>query len=225
MSEVGFETGPVAIDSLGFMGHSIQTGATPGAVPGVSCRIKLPLILCLGLLLGVLAGPGCRARRTLAVTSDPSGARILLDDRVIGETPMRHEFQHYGVRRICLSKDGYRTRTEFIELKAPWYGRFPIDIVTEVFIPIGWRDRRTVHISLPEGEEEFSIPGIQSVVERARVLRNAGMAGPGELPPIQARVLPSMPSDPVELLEAESGGLGSGETAPVVEDQQGQDKR
>ncbi|MFT5291185.1 MAG: hypothetical protein ACI8PQ_001234 [Planctomycetota bacterium] len=177
------------------------------------------------MLLGVLTGPGCRARRTLAVTSDPGEARILLDDRVIGETPKRHEFQHYGVRRICLSKDGHRTRTEFIDLKAPWYGRFPMDILTEVFIPIGWRDRRTVHINLPEGEEEFSIPGIQSVVERARVLRNAGMAGPGELPPIQARVLPTMSSDPLELLDAESRGLGNGETPPVILDEQGQDQQ
>ncbi|MFT5464684.1 MAG: hypothetical protein ACI8QS_003587 [Planctomycetota bacterium] len=207
------------------MGLSTRTGATAGAARGDLHRIKLPTVLCLGMLLGVLTGPGCRARRTLAVTSDPGEARILLDDRVIGETPKRHEFQHYGVRRICLSKDGHRTRTEFIDLKAPWYGRFPMDILTEVFIPIGWRDRRTVHINLPEGEEEFSIPGIQSVVERARVLRNAGMAGPGELPPIQARVLPTMSSDPLELLDAESRGLGNGETPPVILDEQGQDQQ
>ena len=141
---------------------------------------------------------GCRAHRTLTITSDPSDARILLDDQVIGETPHRHEFYHYGVRRVCLSKEGHRTCSQLVELEAPWYGRFPLDIVSEVLLPIGWRDRRHVELVLPEGEEEFSIPGIQSVVERARVLREAGPGGPKEVPPREPRLLPQVPVDPMD---------------------------
>jgi len=148
--------------------------------------------------LAVTALAGCRAERTLAVTSDPPGARVLLDDEVIGATPRRHEFYHYGVRRLCLSKEGHRTRIELVELKAPWYGRFPFDIVSEVLLPIGWEDRRHVEITLPQGEDQFTIPAIQSVVERARVLAQAGPEGPAELPPVQPRILPQVETDPLD---------------------------
>ena len=163
--------------------------------PGPSSHRTAATLLA-ALSLAVL--PACRAERTLAVTSDPPGARVLLDDEVIGATPRRHEFFHYGVRRVCVSKEGHRTCTELVELKAPWYGRFPFDIVSEVLLPIGWRDRRHVEITLPQGEDRFTIPAIQSVVERARVLAQAGPEGPAELPPVQPRILPPVETDPLD---------------------------
>lgn len=174
-----------------------------GTPLGQTLRAMAPLAATLCAAALALLTPGCRAERTLAVTSQPDGARVLLDDKIIGATPKRHEFHHYGVRRVCVSKDGYRTTTELVELSPPWYGRFPIDIVSEVLLPMGWKDRRHVKIELPEGQEEFSMPGIQSVIERARVLRNAGPEGPGELPPVQTRILPKMPQDPLGPIEGD----------------------
>lgn len=171
-------------------------------------RLRAPALrpLLLGtLLVGLVpAVLGCRAERTLTITTDPGEARVLLDDEVIGETPLRHEFHHYGVRRVCVSKDGHRTCTQLVKLDPPWYAVFPLDIVSEVLLPIGWKDRRRVEIDLPEGEEEFTIPGIQSVVARARILSRAGAEGIRELPPVQPRILPQVPEDPIgDALEAE----------------------
>ena len=179
------------------MGNDPRAGVRDESRPATlrSAKGWASLVL---VTLGVLFGSGCKARRSLAITSNPSGARVLLDDQVIGETPLRVEFHYYGVRRLCLSKEGHRTVTQLIEVEAPWYGRFPMDIVTEVLLPIGWKDRRHIKVDLPKGQETFSIPGIQSVVERARVLRRAGPTGPGELPPIVPRSLPQVPIDPLE---------------------------
>lgn len=135
--------------------------------------------------------------RTLAVTSDPQGAAVRLDDERIGETPVRYEFHHYGVRHATLRADGYRTHSERIGLKPPWYGRFPLDIVSEVLLPFGWKDRRHLHAELLVGEDRVSLPELRSVFERADILRLAGPEGPRELPPTRPRELPILERDPL----------------------------
>src|SRR5690242_11829197 len=99
------------------------------------------------LAFAVLAA-GCAAQRTLHITSEPEGAVVRLDDQTVGTTPLDLPFAHYGIRRVTLYKPGFRTHSEQIELEAPWYGRFPIDIVTEVLLPIGWKDNRKYHVAL-----------------------------------------------------------------------------
>jgi len=126
---------------------------------------------------------GCAAKRTLTITSDPSGALVRLDDEPIGETPMEVEFLHYGTRRVSYSLEGYLTTSVLIEVRAPWYARFPVDIFSEVILPIGWRDDHAVHASLTPGEEQLQPPALRSVLERAEALRRAGPTGPRELPP------------------------------------------
>ncbi len=162
------------------------------------------------LLLGTLTA-GCAARRHLVIESDPPGAEIRLDDRRVGRTPQTVDFAHYGVRRVTLHLDGYRTYTERVALSAPWYARFPFDIVSEVLLPFGWRDRRELHVRLEPGEEVMSRPGLRSVLERADVLRRAGPFGPKDLPRPVVRVLPEV-EDPPEPEEPpppdEPGGSG-----------------
>ena len=152
-------------------------------------RLLAPLLA--GLLGGLPAG--CAAERLLTVESDPPGAEIRLDDRRRGHTPATFDFGHYGIRRVTLHLDGYRTFTERIELSPPWYARFPFDLVSEVLIPVGWRDRRELRVRLEPGEEVLSRPGLRSVLERADVLRRAGPAGPQDLPRPLARELPGAP--------------------------------
>ena len=145
----------------------------------------------LALLLAALAAAGCRTHRYLEITSTPPGAEVRLDDEAVGLTPVRVPFEHYGTRRVSYYLPGYRTYSRRIRIKAPWHARFPIDILTEVLIPLGLTDRRKVHQDLVQGEEVMSLPSLRSVIERADVLRQAGPEGPRSLPDASPAVVPS----------------------------------
>jgi hypothetical protein len=134
-------------------------------------------ILAVGLALCV-GSASCQARRTLVVTSEPVGAEVRLDGRSVGLTPVTIEFQHYGTRRVTLYLTGYITHSEVIEMTPPWYGRFPLDLFSEVLVPVGWRDEHVVHADLEAGDSVIAAPALKSVIERSEELRRAGPEGP-----------------------------------------------
>jgi hypothetical protein len=108
-------------------------------------------------------------------------------------------FEHYGTRRLSFYLPGYQTRSEQLRLAAPWYFLFPMDIVTEVLLPLGWSDRRAYHVALVPGEEAMSLPSLRSVIDRANVLRHSGPEGPRHLPE----------PEPQEALPEEEDGPGA----------------
>jgi hypothetical protein len=126
---------------------------------------------------------GCRAPRTIEVVTHPPGALVVLDQKVLGISPVEIEFWHYGARRVTVSKEGYRTQSREVEVVPPWYGRFPLDIVSEVFLPVGWTDHHVIEMDLVPGLDAITAPDIRSVLDRAEVLRRAGPEGPRFLPP------------------------------------------
>jgi hypothetical protein len=156
-----------------------------------------------------LTAAGCAAERTLIFTSDPLGAQVRLDDEMVGETPVEVPFLHYGTRRVTYYLEGHRTRSFLVEVKAPWYGRFPIDLVSEILIPIGWKDRKRVHTVLEPSDQPTDVPTQRSVFDRAEVLRRAGPNGPRQMPPIE--VVPALPQ-PTEStadgMPPTAGGVG-----------------
>jgi hypothetical protein len=103
----------------------------------------------LALLAIVVCGSqsGCVTRR-LTIISDPPGATVYVDREEVGVTPCSVSYIYYGTRQIELVKDGYETRTVLQEMPAPWYEYFPIEFVTENFIPWELRDERTVEYKL-----------------------------------------------------------------------------
>jgi hypothetical protein len=141
-------------------------------------------------LSSALVTASCRAVRTLKITSEPEGAVVRLDDKTIGTTPVKVPFEYYGRRRVTLYKEGFRTHSEQIDLRAPWYGHFPLDIVSEVVLPFGWKDKRHLHVDLVAGSEEMSLPDLRSVFDRAEALRRAGPKGPQALPEVKPREVP-----------------------------------
>jgi PEGA domain-containing protein len=160
-----------------------------------SVRAALLALLTGTLLLGaLLIGTGCRAKRYLEISTSPAGAEVRLDDEAVGVTPVKVPFEHYGTRRLTFYKAGYRTSARRIKLDPPWYGHFPLDIVTEVLLPFGWTDRRRVHQELVQGEEVMSLPSLRSVIERANALRQSGPEGPQDLPQVDPSVVPSEPT-------------------------------
>ena len=94
-----------------------------------------------------------------------------LDDRVIGVTPLDVEFQHYGQRRLALYRTGYRTYSEPLALNAPWFARWPVDMLTEVILPLGLDDVRTMRIDLVEDTGAEAAVAIQEFHDHARRAR------------------------------------------------------
>ena len=72
-------------------------------------------LLTVALTLALVTS-GCAPRRTFKIVSDPPGATIRLDDETIGVTPLELRFYHYGIRRVTLAKEGYRTHSEEVKL-------------------------------------------------------------------------------------------------------------
>ena len=105
--------------------------------------------------------------RILRIESDPPGATVRLDDRVIGVTPIDVEFQHYGQRRLALYRTGYRTYAEPLQLNAPWFARWPVDMLTEVILPLGLDDVRTLRIDLVEDAGSEAALGIREFHQHA----------------------------------------------------------
>jgi len=158
----------------------------------------------------LVGASGCAVDRSLKVDSTPRDASVRLDGRAVGTTPVRIPFEAYGSRRVTIHKPGFRTRNVRIDLHAPWYGRFPLDVISEVLLPIGWEDRRALEVELVAGEEVVSIPTLRSVFERADILRHAGPEGPRDLPPVEVHELRRMePSEPDPPAAAEEEGAST----------------
>ncbi len=88
-------------------------------------------IVC-GLLLVALMG--CTSRR-LTIRSEPAGALVEVDGRRLGLTPVSMDFVHHGTREITLSAPGYETLTVQQPTPAPWFQMYPVDFVSDHFLP------------------------------------------------------------------------------------------
>jgi len=129
-------------------------------------------------LVAALGLSACQAKRLLIVTSDPPGAQVLLDGVELGTTPLEEPFVHYGTRRLTFYLEGYLTWSDVVAVKPPWYGRFPFDLVSEILVPMGWRDEHRYHAELEQGRGKIDEPDLESVLRRADTLRTAGPEGP-----------------------------------------------
>ena len=138
-------------------------------MPDVPSRLAL-----LGASVLAAAAAACAPQRILTVESYPPGAVVRLDEQVIGRTPIDFEFDHYGKRRITLYLPGYRTWSRRLDLTPPWHARFPIDLVTELLVPIGLRDRHEVWVVLENDEVVGGHPDLGPLLERAREMRAKG---------------------------------------------------
>lgn len=150
------------------------------------------------LALAAALAPACAAKRVLRITSVPPGAEVRVDHQLVGTSPLDFDFKAYGTRRISLFHEGYATSTTILPIRPPWYARFPIDILTEVVLPIGWRDRRRLHVQLVPGTDAAARLDLRSVLERAEAMRHAGPSGPRSLPTLrtEANTASDAPRDP-----------------------------
>lgn len=117
--------------------------------------MKRSLVLLLSCIL-VLISTGC-VRRVVTINSQPQGADIYLDRKLIGQTPYQHEFLHYGGHHLELIKENHANLRTTLELKGPFYERFPLVIFSELLIPWEILDTHLVSYKLRKGESKAPI--------------------------------------------------------------------
>ena len=151
------------------------------------------------LLVAAVALAGCRGDRVLTLTSTPPGATVRLDDESVGVTPLDVPIDHYGTRLLTLYEPDSRLYSEPVELVAPWWTRFPVDILTELLLPIQLDDRQRVHVSLLPASGEEAEPITASFVEEAIRVRAEARAKADELDrarPLEAGAPPAPDPEP-----------------------------
>ena len=99
------------------------------------------------LALAAALSGGC-VRRTLDVTSEPSGAGVVINGHDAGTTPLRVAFRHHGTYRIELRKDGYEPVTAAAPVPRKFYEIEGTDIVAELLWPGVIVDDRRIHYKL-----------------------------------------------------------------------------
>ena len=144
----------------------------------------IPMLL---LAAAFLATTGC-VERKLTITSDPPGARVYLDDRELGQTPVTTRFDFYGHRTVTLKKDGYRDTLEVRELKKPFYQKPVIDVFADLG-PIPFKDRQTMHFKM----EPTPQIDTDALINRGREMRSrvTGAPVPAKVEPAKTESKPS----------------------------------
>ena len=117
------------------------------------------------LILGIpLLTSGC-IRRTLSVTSTPSGALVWVNDREVGRTPVVVDFTHYGTYDVRVERDGMEPMMTSRSAKPPVWDLPGPDLVVEV-LPLQAHSQIEWHFDLEPRDQ--SLPAL---VERARAFR------------------------------------------------------
>ncbi len=122
------------------------------------------------LFLGALStAPGCMSvNRRMTVRTDPPGAMVKIDGQEIGFTPVAVDFTHYGTREITLIKDGYETLTTLQTVRPPWYQVYPLDFVSDNFLPFRVQNRHEFDYHM---QPKLLIPN-DEILDRANSLRS-----------------------------------------------------
>ena len=144
--------------------------------------------------------------------TNPPGATVSLDGKEIGRTPFSTNFDHYGKREFRIFKQGYETKTEMINVRAPWYQWPGMDFFAEVLLPGKLTDHKFYEFDLepariaPSGEiaargEQFrqtayadGIPQIGRATIPSPSIP-APASGPGSIPHSVPAFAPIVPTE------------------------------
>ncbi len=119
-----------------------------------------------GLTLSTFSG--CVQRR-VEITSEPSGARVWLNDEMVGVTPCEAGFKYYGKYDVRLDLDGYEPVHEGRVMKAPIY-EYPVIDLAATAVPANIESVNEWHFVLtPTGEVDR-----EELIGRANELRGDG---------------------------------------------------
>lgn len=135
----------------------------------------MPRLFLLAPLLLPLVVQGC-VRRQIDITSTPGGALVRVNDREVGRTPCRIEFDHYGLYDVRLSLDGYESVVGVGRADAPFWDWAGIDLIGEL-APWNAVSDTDWHFNLVPDRSEPD-----ALVVRARALQSDLLALEAETP-------------------------------------------
>jgi hypothetical protein len=162
-------------------------------------------------LLGLAAGAalactalcGCVDRR-FVITSDPPGAVVFINNKLVGQAPVDAQFIYYGTYDFRLVHEGSETLVVHQRVKQPWYEFFPLDFISENLIPFTIRDVRRYTYQLRPVQivpPETLLGSADQLREKGRAIGNpvtpqqpvpvVPVPGPAPLP-----ALPPLPGPP-----------------------------
>jgi len=93
----------------------------------------------------------------VSIDSQPQGADVYIDRKLVGQTPCMHEFLYYGGHHIELTKKDHNNLRTTLKLKAPIYEYFPISIFSELLIPWEIVDMHVASYKLEKGQRQKPI--------------------------------------------------------------------
>lgn len=91
-------------------------------------RITVAFILVFASLVGCV-------KRTISISSTPSGALVWVNDREVGRTPVEVEFLYYGEYDLRLEREGYEPIMTTRWAKTPVWELPVVDLFAEVVAP------------------------------------------------------------------------------------------
>ncbi len=125
------------------------------------------------LALSFSALSGCVSRR-MTIRSNPPGALVEVDGRRIGFTPVSLDFTYYANYEFTLSKVGYETLTIQQPVPPPWYQIFPLDFVSDNFLPYRVTNRHDFSYQL----RPMALIPDDELLGRANNVRSQAEVGP-----------------------------------------------
>jgi len=141
--------------------------------------MKARVIRCTALVglaaLLLLGAAGCTSRG-ITITSVPEGAEVSINRRVVGKTPIRVAFAHYGTYRLELRKEKFETLVREATINPPVYGYDPPALFADNLIPARLNDEVYLHYVLKPLEEKSDQ---QAISERDALLARADAARKG----------------------------------------------
>lgn len=135
---------------------------------------KYFLIFTTGLIF--FLSVGC-VTRTLTINTNPSHAKVYIDNEFAGESPVVMPFVYYGTRKIMIERrdaDGrltHKRQIAYEKIKAPAYEVFPLDFFSEVLWPFNIKDDHTLNYELEELKPQTRKELQKSMLEKADELR------------------------------------------------------
>lgn len=141
--------------------------------------------VCIPLLCAIPLLAGCVDRR-ITITSEPTGARVFLNDAEVGSTPCEVGFTYFGVYDVRLHKDGYEPLVTRATAKAPFHELPGVDLAAMV-VPVTKRTRIDWHFTLsPAATDEAGLLMRAAEVRGLMAEGEVGHADPGGSAPADA---------------------------------------
>lgn len=132
-------------------------------------RLQARGVVVAGLALAA-CGVGCADRR-IHITSEPTGAAVILNDAEVGVTPCEVNFTYFGTYDVRLHKAGYEPLVTKAKTDAPFHEWPGVDLAAAV-VPVTKRTRIDWHFAMtPEVVDDAGL------LSRATELRGRAVEG------------------------------------------------